>query len=151
MNPLPVYLIDTSYLLELFAVPGNSTEKAVAEVRRRVDDAARSRAQLYVTAPCVYELASHISDVPDGNLRASLAGKMRDSVMSSLDEGMPWTLLPSREARWLREAVARFADTHVSEGIDLTDGTLIDEARRLKQTRYRGQRGECTSGPRTGS
>ncbi len=63
---------------------------------------------------------------------------MRDSVLSSLDEGMPWTVLPSREARWLREAVARFVDTHVLEGIDLSDGTLIDEAARLKRTRYRG-------------
>ena len=138
MNPLPVYLIDTSYLLELFAVPGCSTERAVAEVKRRVLNAASNDARLYVTAPCIFELASHIADVPDGNLRVSLAGKMRDSVMSSLNEGMPWTLLPSREARWLREAVARFADTHVREGIDLADGTLIDEARRLKRKRYRG-------------
>ncbi len=141
MNPLSVYLIDTSYLLELFAVPGCSTEKAVEEVKTRVSDAARSGARLYVTAPCVYELASHIADVADGNQRVSLAGKMRDSVLSSLDEGMPWTVLLSREARWLREAVARFVDTHVLEGIDLSDGTLIDEARRLKQTRYRGAGG----------
>ncbi|MCY3761923.1 MAG: hypothetical protein OXH50_11795 [Gemmatimonadetes bacterium] len=138
MNPLPVYLIDTSYLLELFAVPGNSTEKAVAEVRKRISDAARNRARLYVAVPSIYQLASHISDVANGNLRVSLAEKVRDSVLSSLDEGMPWTVLPSREARWLRDAVTRFADTHVREGIDLTDGTLIDEALRLKQTTYRG-------------
>ena len=137
MNP-PVYLIDTSYLLELFAVPGCSTKAAVAEIKRRVSDAARKDARMYVTVPCVYELASHISDVPDGNLRVSLAGKMRDSVLSSIDDSMPWTVLPSRASRWLREAVAGFADTHVHEGIDLTDGTLIDEARRLKQTTYRG-------------
>ena len=137
MNP-PVYLIDTSYLLELFAVPGCSTKADVAEVRRRVKVAAKNGARLYVTVPCIYQLASHISDVPDGNLRVSLAGKMRDSVLSSLDEGMPWTVLPSRKSCWLREAVAGFADTYVCEGIDLTDGTLIDEARRLSQSSYRG-------------
>ena len=42
MSTLPVYLIDTSYLLELFAVPGCSTEAAVAEVKQRVSDAARN-------------------------------------------------------------------------------------------------------------
>ena len=110
----------------------------MAEVKRRVSDAAERDARLYVTVPCVYELASHICDVPDGNLRVSLAGKMRAVVLSSLDEGVPWTLLPSREAPWLGEAVARFADTHAREGMDLSDGTLIDEAARLKRERYRG-------------
>ena len=66
MNPLQVYLIDTSYLLELFEVPGCSTGEAVAQVKRRVSDAGRSGARLYVTWPSVYELASHISDVADG-------------------------------------------------------------------------------------
>ena len=138
MSTLPVYLIDTSYLLELFAVPGCSTEAAVAEVKQRVSDAARNDARLYVTVPCLYELASHISDVADGDKRVSLAGKMRDGVLSSLDEGMPWTVVPAPKPGGFREAVVRFADNHVLEGIDLTDGILIDEARRLKRTRYRG-------------
>lgn len=138
MNPLPVYLIDTSYLLELFAVPGWSTENAVEEVKTRVSEAAVSGARLYVTWPSVYELASHISDVADGNLRRVLAGKMRDSVLSSLEERVPWSIVPSQVDSTLRESVAKFADIHVREGIDLTDGTLIYEARRLKQTTYRG-------------
>ena len=137
MNP-PVYLIDTSYLLELFAVPGCSTKAAVAEVKRRVSSAARNGARLYVPVPCIYELASHISDVADGNLRVSLAGKMRDSVLSSIDEGKPWTVVPAQEPDGLREAVVRFAANHVLEGIDLNDGILIDEALRLKQSRYGG-------------
>ena len=138
MNTLPVYLIDTSYLLELFAVPGCSTEAAVAEVKRRVSDAARNDARLYVTVPCIYELASHISDVADGDQRVSLAGKMRDSVLSSLEERVPWNIVPSQSDSGLKEAVVGFAANHVLEGIDLNDGILIDEARRLKRTRYRG-------------
>ncbi len=138
MNPLQVYLIDTSYLLELFGVPGCSTAAAVEEVKTRVSEAAVSGARLYVTWPSVYELASHISDVADGNRRGALAGKMRDSVLSSLYEGVPWTLVPSQQPSGFREAVLQFAENHVREGIDLTDGTLIDEAARLKRTRYRG-------------
>ena len=67
MNSLPVYVIDTSYLLELFAVPGCSTEEAVVEIRNRAARAARKGARLYVTIPSVYELAEHISDIRDGN------------------------------------------------------------------------------------
>ncbi len=41
----------------------------------------------------------------------------------------------------LKELVSSFVDHHIYEGIDLSDGTLIDEAQRLKQKRYHGP--EC--------
>ena len=71
MNAQPVYLIDTSYLLELYAVPGHSTQKAVDEIRSRFTDAARQDARLYVTVPSIYELANHIAHISDGNVRFS--------------------------------------------------------------------------------
>ncbi len=136
MNP-PVYLIDTSYLLELFAVPGCSTEAAVAEVRRRVKDGARNGARLYVTVPCIFELASHISDVADGNLRVfgrnhgrhrSVQSRRRNAMDRLAFSGV--SLAQGGCSRLYRHSRPR--------GIDLTDGTLIDEARRLRQGRYRG-------------
>ena len=40
---------------------------------------------------------------------------------------------------WRAQGGSRgLAANHVLEGIDLNDGILIDEARRLKRTRYRG-------------
>ena len=84
-----VYVIDTSYLLEIFAVPGHSTKEAREKIKIRIAAAAQSGARLYVTVPSIYELANHISHVSDGNARRSLAEQVRDTVLSSLDQGTP--------------------------------------------------------------
>ena len=138
MNLSRVYVIDTSYLLELFAVPGDSTEKDIDEIRSRIAAAAKSGARLYVTVPTIYELANHIADVSDGNARRSLAEQVRDTVRSSLDQGTPWTIIPSQQLDTFRNLIVSFIDNHVIQGIGLSDSTLIDEARRLKDTTYRG-------------
>ena len=140
MNAQPVYVIDTSYLLELYAVPGHSTQEAVDEIRSRFTDAVRQGARLYVTVPSIYELANHIAHISDGNVRFSLAKRIRKDVLSSLDEGVPWTIIPSQSLNALGELIASFADNYVREKIGLSDTTLIDEALRLKRTKYRGSR-----------
>lgn len=137
MNLSRVYVIDTSYLLEIFAVPGHSTKEARAEIRSRIAAAAKSGARLYVTVPSIYELANHISQVPNGNARRSLAEQVRDTVLSSLDDGTPWTIIPSQQSNTFKNLIVSFVEHHVIQGIDLSDSTLIDEARRLKNVRYR--------------
>ena len=138
MNLSRVYVIDTSYLLELFAVPGHSTQEARDEIRSRIAAAAKSGARLYVTVPSIYELANHISQVPNGNIRRSLAGRVRDAVLSSLDDGTPWTIIPSQQPDTFKKLIVSFVNNHVIQGIGLSDSTLIDEARRLKSERYGG-------------
>lgn len=138
MNAPRVYVIDTSYLLELFAVPGDSTKEAIDEIRSRITAAAKSGARLYVTVPCIYELANHIADVSNGNARRSLAEKVRDTILSSLDDATPWTIIPSQQLDTFKKLIVNFVDNHVIQQIGLSDSTLIDEARRLKDTTYRG-------------
>ena len=138
MNSLPVYVIDTSYLLELFQIPGYSTEEAVFEVRRRIAAAAESNARLYVSVPTIYELCNLITRVTDNNARSQLATAVRDTVLSSLDEGMPWTIVLSHQTGAFKEVVNGFSNKYAREGLSLSDGALIDEARRLRQTTYRG-------------
>ena len=138
MKPIAVYVIDTSYLLELYAIPGKSTPDAVSEIRNRLRVAAASRSPLYVTVPSIYELTKHIVRIPDGNQRRRYAVHVKNDVLSSLDDGTPWTVIPSRQLDTLGQLVSSFVENHIHEGIDLTDGTLIDEARRLRQERYRG-------------
>lgn len=140
MNSLPVYVIDTSYLLELFEVPGYSTEEAVSEVRRRFADAAMSNARLYITVPSIYELCNLVARVPESNLRSKLAATVRGAVLSSLGEGMPWTIVLSQQSDAFKEVVNGFSNEYAREGLSLSDGALIDEARRLRQTTYRGPR-----------
>lgn len=68
MKPIAAYVIDTSYLLELYAIPGKSTPEAITEIRKRLLSAAKSKSPLYVTVPSIYELAKHITRIQDGNV-----------------------------------------------------------------------------------
>ena len=140
MKPRAAYVIDTSYLLELYAVPGKSTKESIAEIRKRILSAAESRSPLYVTVPSIYELAKHISRIQNGNVRRRKAIHMRDAVLSSLDSGSPWTVIPSQRLDALGKLISSYVENHIHDGIDLADGTVIDEARRLRQDRYKGPR-----------
>ena len=138
MTAIPVYVIDTSYLCELFAVPHYSTEGAISEVRKRFAAAIEAGTRLYVSLPAIFELAGHIADVPDGGLRRKLSEKLRDTVISSIREGLPWNLLPALDMSTVERLINGFVDHSPEKGVSLVDTTLIDEADRLRQTTYRG-------------
>jgi len=139
VTAIPVYVIDTSYLCELFAVPHYSTEGAISEVRKRFAVAIEARTRLYVSLPAIFELAGHIADVSDGGLRRKLSERLRDAVVSSISEGQPWNLLPSIDRNAVERLINGFVSHSREKGISLVDTTLIDEAKRLRQTTYRGQ------------
>lgn len=126
-----VFVIDTSYLLELFAVPGHSTLERTEAVRRKFGEAASANARLFVPTPCVFEVAKHVAGVSNGNARKRLARKLRESVHSSINEGIPWVTL-STEHDELPQLCAAF-ENHATQHISLTDTCVIQEAVRLKQ------------------
>ena len=139
MTVTPVYVVDTSYLCELFAVPHYSTAEAISEVRKRFAVAVEAGTRLYVSLPAIFELAGHIADVSDGRLRRKLSEKLRDTVVSSIRENFPWNLVPALEMNTVEKLINGFVDHSREEGMSLVDTTLIDEAKRLRQTTYRGQ------------
>ena len=139
MTVTPVYVVDTSYLCELFAVPHYSTKKDIVEVRRRFAEAVKAGARLYVSLPAIFELAGHIADVPDGGLRRKLSEKLRDTVVSSIRKNLPWNLLPALDMSTVERLIDGFVEHSREEEMSLVDTTLIDEAGRLRQTTYRGQ------------
>src|ERR1700731_3833492 len=91
-----VYVVDTSYLDELFGIPGFSTHEAIIQVRERFAAAANGDALFIVPIPCLFELADHVPAVNDGNVRLALAQKVCEAVTSSFAEGQPWTITPSQ-------------------------------------------------------
>lgn len=133
----PVYVIDTSYLCELFAVPHCSTKEAISTVRKRFKEAVEAGTILYVSLPAIFELAGHIADVPDGRERRRLSKELRDTVVSSIREGLPWTLLPPLDEGMVERLINGFVDYSREKGMSLVDTTLIGEAKRLRQTTYR--------------
>jgi len=128
-----VFVIDTSYLLELFNVPGFSQDSAVKEVRERYKLAIKNNSLLFAPLPCVFELANHIADVRDGNSRRKLGQKLFETIESSVNENIPWNITPSTGIELLPGLFKEFAETYVAQSISLTDTSIIHEAQRLKK------------------
>jgi len=132
-----IIVIDTSYLLELFAVPEFCDEISVAEVKRRFKGAVQQKAIMYVPLPCLFELANHIADVRDGTRRKSLADSLVSTVESCASDGAPWLITPFDVIDTFPKLCRAFAGDYVSMGIGLTDTFTIREALRLKK-KYNG-------------
>jgi predicted nucleic acid-binding protein len=130
----PVLVIDTSYFLELFQVPGHSSPKRSKEIKARFERANQLGGRLYVPLPVVFELANHIAHVRTGADRKRLANFLVGSVEASIRDESPWILVPAKDAlNELRELCASFKATDASQSVGLTDACIIEEARRLRR------------------
>lgn len=136
-------ILDTSWLLELYQVPGSSDASRIQQVRTETAKLVNDKVELLVTAPVLFEVANHIVRAGDGRRRRSLGEKLRDDIKSSLDREMPWTisafgpdiLLRSQDVIQLAERFAEtsgpnysFADISV---ISLTE-TLREAGKKVK-------------------
>ena len=131
-----VFVIDTSYLLELFSVPGFSEESAVLEVKKRHEAAIEMTSRLYVPLPCIFELGNHIADVPDGNCRKQRGEALLETVKSSVEINNPWIITPATGIEFFPRLCDALVKKYISQQIGLTDTSIIEEANRLKK-KYR--------------
>lgn len=128
-----VFVLDTSYLLELFRVPGFSNNNAVTEIRNRYEEAIKNNCRLFVTLPCIFELANHIADVKDGKKRLELGSSFFETIESSVKGNIPWIIIPSCDMEIFTQLCRVFAGKYVQEKIGLTDTNIIQESKRLKE------------------
>jgi len=131
-------VIDTSYLNELFKVPGKFNPTRAEQVKRRFRDAISAGHRLYVPFAAVFELANHIAHVRDGDSRKKLADKLADTVRSSVEISNPWVITPdAKNILYDLSELLRLCDVYAQEmapqSIGLSDTAMIEEARRLKQ------------------
>lgn len=132
-------VVDTSYLLELYRVPGCSDGHAYAPVRQRFGQADGVNTQLYVPLSVLFELGNHVADVKDGDARHRLIGELVDTVQEWLSGETQVTIVSSMDdARTvedfcaaLREMTARFAEL-APDRHGLTNTAVVLEAQRLK-------------------
>ena len=133
-----VYVIDTSYLLELFKVPGKHANDASETIKQRFELAYESSARLYVTPPTLFELANHIANIPDGNIRREQAIFLSRAIRNSVNDGIPWVFSPSTENDVLLslgeflELCDEFGDELTQQGFGLTDISVISQSVKLK-------------------
>jgi|CXWL01.1.fsa_nt_gi hypothetical protein len=135
----PIYVVDTSYLLELYRVDGCSEEIAHKAVSKKFQNGLAAKGQFFVPVPVLFELANHIADVPDATRRKHLAAQLHEHIQSSIVDAVPWVITHANDAQSLgdllgalKESAARFASEFATQKLGLTDTAVILEAERLR-------------------
>lgn len=139
MTVIRIYVVDTSYLLELYRVDGCSQKDAHSSVLQKFrDNIADGR--FFVPIAVLFELANHIADIHDSQRRKDLAVKLRNDINNSILEQTPWVITHATDAlsldellSALNESATRFADEFSAQRLGLTDTTIILEAERLRK------------------
>ncbi|MFY9260908.1 MAG: hypothetical protein WAO71_10420 [Gallionella sp.] len=130
-----LYVIDTSYLLELYRVHPWYEESAHRTIKQKFEENYKA-GQFFVPVAVLFELANHIADAK--LRRFELAAQLSQDVASSISAQSPWTITHAVGAQSLadlvsalNESVSRFADEFSRQELGLTDTTVILEAERL--------------------
>lgn len=139
MTTIRIYVVDTSYLLELYRVDGCCQDDAHLSVSQKFRENIET-GQFFVPIAVLFELANHIADIHDPQRRRSLADKLRTDIGSSVSEQTPWVVTHATDAQGLddllsalNESATRFADEFSAQKLGLTDTTVILEAERLRR------------------
>ena len=88
-----VAILDTSWLLEFYRVPGYFEESRTPQVRQQTMELDKAECKLFVTVPVLFEVANHITHVRDGHRRHALSKELLENITSSFDENAPWTVV----------------------------------------------------------
>ena len=127
-----VFVLDTSYLCDLYRVPGFHRPEMSAQIKERIRRHITS--QLYVPLACLYELCDHIGDIADGRRRHETALKVVAHVEASSADAGPWLLVPAVDVKAkLPQLLRDFLEDPLRLQMGLTDSTIVSEAHRLKQ------------------
>lgn len=133
-------VVDTSYLVELFEVPGHFKESFAKEIKVRFKNATTQGNKLFIPIPVLFELANHIAHVIDGKKRRKLVTRFSETVKQGID---PETLfiniitcsafaVVSELSDNLEKFVRDFAEQFSQLGLGFTDSAIILEAQSLK-------------------
>lgn len=139
MTAIRIFVVDTSYLLELYRVDGCYKEEAHLSVLNKFKENIGS-GRFFVPSSVLFEVANHIADVHDFNRRKTLAIKLQADIKESIAEQQPWVITHASDAQTinellsaLNESVGRFAEEFSEQKLGLTDTTVILEAERLRK------------------
>ena len=128
-----IYVLDTSYLIEVAGGGRDSHPVASAEVRRRLRIASSKGGRFFVPLPCLFELGDHIADVKHEQRRSELVSWLCSTVTKCLQDARPWTITPTqRPQEVLPSLMSRFRELANRESVGLVDAFTEAEAKRLK-------------------
>ena len=130
-------ILDTSWLLELYQVPGYFKESRTPVVREETKKLLKAQFELFVTAPVLFEVASHITHVRDGGRRRALSKQLHGDIESSLQRERPWTVASFGPRVLLRSQdilrlAAKFLESS-GPNYSFADISIIDLAEELRR------------------
>ena len=130
-------ILDTSWLLELYRVPGDFKESRTDQVWTETAEFIEAKCELFVTVPVLFEVASHITRVRDGRRRRTLGERLRDDIASSIDRDSPWTITTvGREILFRSQDIIQLAERFLESSgpnYSFADISIIDLAAELRQ------------------
>lgn len=134
---IDIAIIDTSWLLELYRVPGHYKESRTAQVRAKTGELVETKCELFVTVPVLFELANHIVRVDDGNRRRTLAERLLNDIRDAIHHDSPWIIATVSTDILLRshdvlELAERFL-TSSGPNYSFADISIIDLANQLRR------------------
>ncbi len=132
-----VAILDTSWLLELYRVPGHFTKERTPRVHRETGEFSDAGSELFVTVPVLFEFAGHITRVSDGTRRRKLSERLRDDIRTAIDREWPWTIATvESEILFRLQDVMRLAERFLESsgsGYSFADISIIDLAKELQR------------------
>jgi predicted nucleic acid-binding protein len=131
------YVIDTSFLLELFRVPEHSTTEHVEEIQRRFKRACASKSTRVVPVVCILEWGARVASIRMPENRAKAASVLQHDVGGALREAgpheRPFVISEAPHSRDLPALIASWSNQHVSQRIGLVDSAVAAVAKTLKE------------------
>ena len=131
-------ILDTSWLLELYRVPGYFKESRTTCVQTGTFELIDAGWELFVTVPVLFEVASHITHVRDGRRRRTLGEKLRDDIASSIERESPWTVtIVGPNILFRSQDVIRLAERFLESSgpnYSFADISIIDLATELRRS-----------------
>ena len=133
----PVYVVDTSYLVEYYKVDGHYQEDSHQHILNKFETAFQNENEVYIPVPVIFELANHIAHVKDGNNRQQLAKKFVKDIQNSLINDSPFNLVPCKDFESIEELaknLEQFSSQYAQQGLGLTDTSVYLQAEQLYQS-----------------
>ncbi len=132
-----MFVIDTSYLLELFKVGQDWEEEAHTRITQKFAEEQESGSSFYFPIPVLFEFANHIADAKN---RLIVIKNFNNLIEQCLDEDLSFFITPCSNADSISDfikdlclVIDRFSDEFVQQQLGLTDVSIITECERLKK------------------
>lgn len=135
-----IIVLDTSFLIEFFKIPVDSNANLHEQAVTLFEEAIINKYDIYCPLSVLYELANHIVDINHHLQQREIAANFTRTILQAWEEEIPFTIIPGNiehsnyhDLARLPELCAEYEQT-IRQGLGLTDCTIIDAARKLKQS-----------------